>query len=48
LRAHLWRWLCARKGIPEDAATATETTQSAAFDRLADLMEQHLDLDILT
>ncbi len=48
LRANLWSWLCQRKGIPKDAATATEKTQSAAFDRLADLMEAHLDLAMIS
>jgi len=48
LRSHLWCWLCARKGIASDQVCAVENSQTAVFDRLADLMEQHLDLDILT
>jgi adenosylcobyric acid synthase len=45
LRTHLWRWLCQRKGITEDRVSAVDRSPSAAFDRLADLMEEHLDLD---
>jgi len=44
LRANLWRWLCRRKGIAEDRVCAAENPASAAFDRLADLMELHLAL----
>ncbi|MBL7077281.1 MAG: cobyric acid synthase [Kiritimatiellae bacterium] len=44
LRSHLWRWLCQRKGIQEDQVSVVEASQVAAFDRLADSMDQHLDL----
>ena len=47
LRAHLWRWLCQRKGMAEDRVRVVERSASSAFDRLADLMEQHLDLESL-
>jgi adenosylcobyric acid synthase len=47
LRAHLWRWLCHRKGIAEEEVHAEPASQSAAYDRLADLMLKHLDLSPL-
>ena len=48
LRCALWRRLCDRKGVPHDKVVPVERTLSAEFDRLADLMEEHLELDVLT
>ena len=47
LRAALWRRLCDNKGIPHDSIRVAERTLSREFDRVADLMEKHLQLDFL-
>lgn len=45
IRAALWQWLCQRKGIEESLVSAVEMNSMIAFDRLADQLEECLDLD---
>ena len=48
IRASLWQWLCQRKGIAENLVSAVEINSTVAFDRLADQLEEILDLSLLT
>jgi len=45
IRAELWQWLCQRKGVGDDLVSAVELNSTIAFDRLADQLEECLDLD---
>lgn len=46
IREELWRWLCKRKGVAETEVAAIEMNSTIAFDRLADQLEECLDLEI--
>jgi cobyric acid synthase CobQ len=44
LRQQWLAWLCRRKGIAPAASAAPRPDTPSAFDRLADLLDQHLDM----
>ena len=44
IRTQLLEWLCRRKGIPVPAGAFAPTGPADEFDRLADTIEEHIDL----
>lgn len=48
IRKQLLNWLCKRKGVPELEISEEENAYLDEFDRLADLIEKHIDLGIVS
>lgn len=44
IRQELWNWLCLQNGLDKTRITVNKDVQSAEFDRLADMLEEHINL----